>query len=263
MSFKIALLQFAVCGDKQKNIEKMEQQFNEATRNCPDFICFPEMWNTPYTHKYFREFAENSEGMTVKKMSTLAKENNVYVIGGSIPEIEDDKIYNTCFVFNRSGELIAKHRKVHLFDVDIKGAHGHRFFESETLSAGSDLTVFDTEFGKIGVAICYDLRFQKMFYDMGHMGAKLIFLPAAFNMTTGPAHWEKLIVARGLDNQIFFAANGQGRDIGSPFIAYGHSMVSTPYGDITARLDHREGILFADIDFDELEKVREQLPILK
>ena len=112
------------------------------------------MWNCPYSNDYFREYAEAEDGPTVKFLSDLAAKHDIYLIGGSIPELDGGKVYNTSFSFDRSGQIIGKHRKVHLFDINVKG--GIRFMESDTLTAGKDMTILDTEFGKIGVAICYD-----------------------------------------------------------------------------------------------------------
>jgi predicted amidohydrolase len=258
--FNIALCQFAVSDDKALNTEKMEGFVGEAMKNNPTFVSLPEMWNCPYIHKYFREFAESLNGPSVKKMKELARKYNIFLIGGSIPEFEDEKLYNTSFVFNPSGDIIARHRKIHLFDIDIK--KGHRFMESDTFTAGESETVIDTPFGKIGVALCFDIRFKELFISMRERGAKLIFLPAVFTMTTGPLHWELLIRSTALDNQIYLAANAQGRDLHSPFIAYGHSMIANPWGDISGKIDHREQILYSQIDFNYLEEVREQMPIL-
>jgi predicted amidohydrolase len=258
-NFNIALCQFAVGTDKQANIDKMFGFVSEAARANPAFICLPEMWNCPYTHSYFTKFGEDEAGESVKAMKNAARRGNVFLIGGSIPEVSGGKLYNTCFVINPSGEIIAKHRKMHLFDIDIKG--GHSFKESDTFTAGDSLTVFDSPFGKIGVAICFDIRFPEMFAEMQRKGAKLIFLPAVFNMTTGPVHWELLVKSRALDNQIYFAACEQARDINSPFAAYGHSMVANPYGELCGALDQNEGVLHATVDHKFLETIRNQIPL--
>ena len=194
-------------------------------------------------------------------MSDLAAELGVYLIGGSISEIDDDKVYNTAFCFDREGRMIGRHRKTHLFDIDVEG--GIRFMESDTLTAGDSATVIDTEFGKIGVAICYDVRFPELFRRMTLDGARMVILPAAFNMTTGPAHWDITMRARALDNQIFFAANSPARDEEGIYVAYGNSCIVSPWGDFIAHADEKECILYADIDFDYEDSIRNQLPLLK
>ena len=186
--FKLALCQIKGSFDKKESMATVTRYVETAAENGAQVISLPEMWNCPYSNDYFREYAEVEDGPTVKFLSDLAAKHDIYLIGGSIPELDGDKVYNTSFSFDRSGQIIGKHRKVHLFDIDVKG--GIRFMESDTLTAGKDMTILDTEFGKIGVAICYDVRFPEWFRKMALAGAKLIVLPAAFNMTTGPAHWD-------------------------------------------------------------------------
>ena len=135
--------------------------------------------------------------------------------------------------------------------------------ESDTLTPGDELTVLDTEFGRIGVAICYDVRFPEWHRKMALAGAKLIVLPAAFNMTTGPAHWDLSMRARALDNQVYFAANSPARDEDGPYVAYGNSCIADPWGSFIAHADEKECVLYGDIDFEKVEAVRQQLPLLK
>jgi omega-amidase len=153
---------------------------------------------------YFRdaEFIENpSEAPTFLMLQEMAKKNNIYLIGGSIPEkTSDGKYYNTSLVFDRKGELIAKHRKVHLFDIDIKDKITYK--ESEFLVAGNQVTTFDTEFCKFGLGICYDMRFPELALLMAKQGAKVLVYAGCFNQTTGPLHWELLLRSRALDNQV-------------------------------------------------------------
>ena len=155
--FKLALCQIKGSFDKKESMATVTRYVETAAENGAQVISLPEMWNCPYSNDYFREYAEAEDGPTVKFLSDLAAKHDIYLIGGSIPELDGGKVYNTSFSFDRSGQIIGKHRKVHLFDIDVKG--GIRFMESDTLTAGKDMTILDTEFGKIGVAICYDVRF--------------------------------------------------------------------------------------------------------
>ncbi len=261
MTFQLALCQMKVVMDKKKNLAAAESMIREAADKGARVVALPEMFNCPYSNQYFRVYAEGESGETVKFLSTLAKELKICLIGGSIPELEEDHVYNTSFSFNEKGEMIGKHRKIHLFDIDIKG--GIRFMESETLTPGETLTILDTEFCRIGVAICYDVRFPELFRKMTLEGVRLAVLPGAFNMTTGPAHWDLTMRARALDNQIYFAAVSPARDTEGPYQAYGNSCVVNPWGDFCGRTDARESIVYAKIDLDYLEEVRNQLPLLK
>lgn len=258
---KIAICQMKVCNDKDKNISHALEMIDEASKNNADIVILPEMFNCPYQNKYFPIFAETYPDKTTNALKNSAKKNSIYLVGGSIPELENGKIYNTSFVFNRNGNLIGKHQKMHLFDIDIK--NGVSFKESDTLSAGKNFTIVDTEFGKIGIAICYDIRFPELSRIMSLEGAELIILPAAFNMTTGPAHWELSIRMRALDNQVYFVGAAPARDNSASYVAFGNSMVSDPWGNIIAAADEKECILYADIDKSIIDKTRNELPLLK
>ncbi len=259
--FKIALCQMATFMDKEDNKAKAKKLVDQAAANGAQVVVLPEMWNTPYSNNYFRPFAEPQDGLTVKFLSDLAKDNDIYLIGGSISELDDDKVYNTSYSFDRQGNIIGKHRKVHLFDIDVEG--GIRFMESDTLTAGDETTVIDTEYGKIGVAICYDVRFPELSRNMALAGAKMIVLPAAFNMTTGPAHWDLTMRARALDNQVYFAACSPARDEDGVYVAYGNSCIASPWGEFIAHAEDKETIIYGDIDFDYVDSIRQQLPLLK
>lgn len=261
MVYIIALCQMKVSEDKKENLVKAEAMIREAVEKGAQVVALPEMFNCPYSNKYFREYAEDESGETVKRLSSIAKELGIYLIGGSIPEIEEDKVYNTCFSFDKQGGIIGRHRKAHLFDINVKG--GISFKESDTLTPGNEITLIDTDFGKIGVAICYDVRFPEMFRSMALSGAKLIVLPAAFNMTTGPAHWDLTMRARALDNQVYFAAVSPARDVEGPYQAYGHSCLVSPWGEFCGKTDSLESIVFGRIDTDHIDSIREQLPLLK
>ena len=259
--FKLGLCQMKGSFDKDESMKTAERFVKEAAENGAQVISLPEMWNCPYSNDYFREYAEPADGRTVEFLSRLAEDAGAYLIGGSIPELEGDKVYNTSFCFDPKGGLIGRHRKVHLFDIDVAG--GIRFMESETLTAGEELTVLDTEYCRIGVAICYDVRFPEWFRKMALAGAKLIVLPAAFNMTTGPAHWDLSMRARALDNQVYFAANSPARDEAGPYQAFGGSCVVDPWGAFVSHADEKERIVYGDVDLQRLEAVRQQLPLLK
>ena len=258
MKYRLSLIQCNTGGKDAK--EKVRRAVSEASMNGTKVVLLPEMWNCPYSNGSFHKYAEPEDGESVGFMKELAKAHSLYIIGGSIPERSEGKVYNTAFIFDPAGDIIGKHRKAHLFDIDIKG--GIRFMESETLTPGNDICVVNTEYGKIGVAICYDVRFPGMFKEMRKRGAELIVLPAAFNMTTGPAHWDILIKARALDNQIYFAACSPARNVNSAYTAYGHSCVINPWGEFCAAADANESIIYADIDTDFIEKTRHQVPIL-
>ncbi|KAL6075955.1 Omega-amidase nit3 [Balamuthia mandrillaris] len=266
-SFKFAGIQLLVGADKSANHARATKKIAEAAQNGAKMISLPECWNCPYSNAAFPEYAESiPDGPSSKLLSEQAKEHFVWLIGGSIPERVGDKLYNTCVVFNPQGEPVVKHRKVHLFDISVPpsdGKPGITFKESDTLSAGSSLSSFDTEYGKVGVGICYDIRFPELAIVLAKQGVKFMCYPGAFNMTTGPLHWELLQRARAVDNQVYVAAVSPARNPESGYQAWGHSSVVDPWGTVIATTEHEEDIIYADIDMEQLEKFRAQIPVTK
>jgi omega-amidase len=192
----------------------------------------------------------------------MAKESKTYLIGGSIPELSpaSKKYYNTNLTFNPAGELIATHRKVHLFDIDIPGKITFR--ESDILSAGNKLTIVDIpEYGKLAIAICYDIRFPELAMIAAREGAFALIYPGAFNTTTGPLHWELQGRARAVDNQVYVALCSPARDMSATYHAYGHSMVIDPMAKVLVEAGEGEEVVYAELDGAEIESTRKGIPV--
>ncbi|KAI8975162.1 carbon-nitrogen hydrolase [Mycotypha africana] len=260
--FKLALIQIGAGPDKSKNLAYARSKIVEAAKNGAQVIVLPECFNSPYGVKYFPQYAEPLKGGgSTAMLSGVAKETSTYVIGGSIPEKEEStgKIYNTVTVFDPNGDMIATHRKTHLFDIDIVGKI--TFKESDSLTAGNSLTHVNTKYGKLGIGICYDMRFPEMAMIAARKGCLAMIYPGAFNMTTGPLHWELLQRARAVDNQMFVAACGPARDTDADYVAWGHSTVVNPSGEVIATTDEKESIVYADIDPELARTVRRYLPL--
>ena len=259
---KIAAIQMSTVADKMENVRTVKTYLEKIKDENPDFVILPEMFCCPYQTENFPIYAEKEGGPVWQQLSGYAKQYGIYLIGGSMPEKDaEGNVYNTSYIFDREGKQIGKHRKVHLFDIDVKG--GQTFKESDTLTAGDSDTVFDTEFGKMGVMLCFDIRFPELSRMMVNDGARIVFVPAAFNMTTGPAHWELSFRTRALDNQIYMVGCAPARDVSAGYISWGHSIVTDPWGRVTGMLNENEGILLAELDMDYEEQVREELPLLK
>ncbi|KAJ7528581.1 hypothetical protein O6H91_15G008800 [Diphasiastrum complanatum] len=225
--FKVAVCQLSVTANKEQNINHAREVIEGAADEGAELIVLP-----------------------------------VTIIGGSIPERSYDHLYNTCCIYGRNGELQAKHRKVHLFDIDIPGKIV--FKESETLTAGEGLTVVDTYVGRIGVGICYDIRFEELAMLYAARGAQMICYPGAFNMTTGPLHWELLQRARAIDNQLYVITCSPARDPTASYVAWGHSTVVGPqFGEIISKTGHEEATIFADIDYSVSDQRRLNMPLDK
>ena len=259
---KIAAIQMSTVADKMENVRTVKAYLEKIKDENPDFVILPEMFCCPYQTENFPIYAEKEGGPVWQQLSGYAKQYGIYLIGGSMPEKDaEGNVYNTSYIFDREGKQIGKHRKVHLFDIDVKG--GQTFKESDTLTAGDSDTVFDTEFGKMGVMLCFDIRFPELSRMMVNDGARIVFVPAAFNMTTGPAHWELSFRTRALDNQIYMVGCAPARDVSAGYISWGHSIVTDPWGRVIDMLDEKKGILLAELDMDYEEQVREELPLLK
>ena len=263
----IALCQMNVVDNKEENIRKAIQMIRESKKQGADLAVLPEMFNCPYENEKFIEYAEALDNsQTLNEIAEIAKEENIHVLAGSIPELEvgtDDakSIYNTAVLFDDEGKILGKHRKMHLFDIDVKGKI--YFKESDTLSAGNEFTVIETELATIGIGICYDIRFVELSRIMALNGAEILIFPGAFNLTTGPAHWEILFKSRALDNQVYAIGVAPALDKDASYNSFGHSIAVNPWGEIIEELDYDENLKLVQIDLDEIKRIREEIPILK
>ena len=268
---KIALCQMNVVDNKEENIKKAIQMIRDSKKQGADLAVLPEMFNCPYENEKFIEYGEEFEDSpTLNRIAETAKEEDIHVLAGSIPEIEmslaedekDEKsIYNTSVLFDNHGKILGKHRKMHLFDIDVKGKI--YFKESDTLSAGSNVTVIETELAKIGIGICYDIRFVELSRIMALNGAEILIFPGAFNLTTGPAHWEILFKSRALDNQVYTIGVAPALDKNANYNSFGHSIAVNPWGEVIEELDFEEDLKIVEIDLNEIKRIREEIPVLK
>ena len=260
-TIKIAQIQLQVLADKSASIAQAEEFCARAAKSCVDLIALPEMFCCPYEMKNFPAYAEKEKGAMWQACSDIARKYGVYLSAGTMPEQDlSGKVFNTAYVFDRFGKQIAKHRKVHLFDINIED--GQKFQESATLSAGDEITTFETEFGIFGLCICYDFRFPEMGRLMAMEGAKVLLVPAAFNMTTGPMHWELMFRSQAVNNQVYAIGTAPAREEGSAYISWGHSIVADPWGKVS-EMDERPGIQITELNLKLPEEVRQQLPLIK
>ena len=256
-TLSLAVLQLRTETDYAVTMDKAHRMLREAAAQGAQLAVLPEMFSCPYDRAYFRAFAARGHEETVASLSAWAKECGLIVVGGSVPESADGKLFNTSFVFDETGALLARHRKVHLFDVELPGM---RFHESHTFAPGDAVTTFETRFGTMGLAICFDVRFPELFRAMAMRGARVILLPAQFNTTTGPAHWELALRSRAVDNECFVVGAAAARYEGFAYECWGHSAVVDPLGTILKSCDEREQILTAALDLGRVDAVRAQLP---
>ncbi|KAF2100173.1 carbon-nitrogen hydrolase [Rhizodiscina lignyota] len=267
---KLALIQLASGADKAANLSHARTRVLEAASRGARIIVLPECFNSPYGVKYFSKYAEQllpsppskEQSPSFHALSAMAKEAKAYLVGGSIPELDPDAktLYNTNLTFSPTGELLASHRKVHLFDIDIPGKIS--FHESDALSPGNKLTMVDfPEYGKIAIAICYDVRFPELATIAARRGAFLLLYPGAFNLTTGALHWELQARARAMDNQVYVGLCSPARDMSADYNAWGHSMIVDPNAEILSEAGTGDEMVDAELKGERIEEVRKGIPI--
>ncbi len=269
---RIAVIQMSPQADKAQNIAQARALIEAAmAAEQPDLVVLPEIW-TCLGGDRAQKFAAaeplpapgGQGGEAYEFLRAMAVENNIHVHGGSIGELAGEKLFNTSLVFNPQGEELARYRKIHLFDIVTPNGEGYR--ESATYGAGEEVVTFEMQGVRIGVAICYDLRFAELFLALRRQGAEIILLPAAFTLQTGKDHWEVLLRARAIETQCWVAAaacTGVHHDAGGePRYTYGHSMIIDPWGHVVAKASDGLGFASARIDRELTARTRANMPVL-
>jgi len=259
-AFDIAVLQMNSGEDKAANIETALRLIDEAAATGARMVVLPEIWTYLGDEEGNRANAEFIPGPVTDALAQKARQHGIYVHGGSILEKRDGepKLFNTAVVFDPTGQIVAKYSKMHMFDVVLDGVASYR--ESNTVQRGEEIVTFDMDGTTVGLAICYDLRFPELFRILRLRGAEVIVLPAAFTMTTGKDHWEVLLRARAIENQVYMVSCGQFGPDSSGKWCYGRSLVADPWGTVIATAPDRECVLRATIDPEYLQKIRRQVP---
>ena len=258
--YKIAVLQIDSKADLQENLEKISKMIDEAVLNGATFISLPENMHQMTNIKEEMSI-EDIPGYAIGYMAEIAMKHNIWIHCGSIKEYNaNGKTFNTTVILDPKGKIVGKYRKLHLFDVDLKESGSFR--ESDKNSNGTDIVNVETEMGNLGLTICYDIRFPELYRLLTLNGAEVIFVPANFTSTTGKAHWETLLRARAIENGVYIVASAQ---IGQKhnMLAYGHSMIVDPWGEVISVAEDEETIIYGEIDLDHIYEIREKMPCLK
>lgn len=258
MKFLAAAVQMLACDDKAANREEAARWIREAAAHGAKVVALPEVFIWRGNKKEEKNAAESIPGPTSEFLGGLARELGIYLLGGSILETisGSEKVYNTSLFFDPWGSSLATYRKIHLFDVDLKNGVTAR--ESDTRQFGDGPVVVKTDLCPMGFSVCYDLRFPELYRALVTRGAQLIFVPSAFTAYTGKAHWEPLLRARAIENQVYVIAPDQFGKNPKSFETHGHSMIVDPWGKVLADLPDGPGIAKAEIDLDFLAKVRSE-----
>src|SRR5271154_6821649 len=262
MTHLVAAIQMTSGSDKAANLEKAENLIRLAAARGARLVALPEVFNWRGKRTEEAAAAESLEGVTLTLMAGLARELEVHLLAGSITEDApgQPKRYNTSVLFGPDGRHLAVYRKIHLFDVDLPGRVTIK--ESDAKVAGSEVVSADTALGRVGLSVCYDLRFPELYRRLAFAGARILTIPSAFTFPTGEAHWDVLIRARAIENQCYVIAPAQFGPNVHGFSDYGNSMIVDPWGRVLARAADMEGVVIAPIDLDYLERVRRELPSL-
>ena len=249
----ISLLQMDVkTADVRHNMDKAGKLFEKAASRKSDFICLPEMWSTGFAYDDLLTIAKASWEDTIYFLSYWAKNAKAYVVGGSVPEPDNGKVYNSTLIFDPSGKQIGSYRKVHIFSPT--GEHEH-------FGYGKKVEIIHTKAAKIAAEICYDIRFPELSRKYWEKGAKMIFVPAQFP-TVRVDHWLTLLKARAIENHVFMiGCNRTGRD--RIYEYPGESVIYDPYGRTIEKASHKEEVLTAQVDLSVVDEANDRIPIVK
>ena len=260
-SYLAAAIQMRASSSKEKNLITVEKFIRLAVERGVSLVVLPEMFLWRGWLKQEPEKVELIPGPTTNCLQNLATKFKIYLLAGSFFEKSDEaRAYNTSLLISPQGKLMAQYRKIHLFDVDIPDQISMK--ESNNVKPGEEVIVASTSLGIIGLSVCYDLRFPELYRKLTNKGAEIISVPSAFAFATGEAHWEALLRARAIENQVYIIAPNQiGKNVYG-FSDYGNSMIVDPWGKVMARAPDRECFIIAEINLDYLEKVRKELPCL-
>jgi deaminated glutathione amidase len=262
---KCAAIQMASSPSVSANLLEADKLIGEAAKAGTKLVALPENFALMGEHELDKVKAKEVDGSGPIQnfLSSVAKKYGVWIVGGTIPIAANDnnKVRATCLIYNDQGERVARYDKVHLFDVNVPGTQ-EIYRESDSIESGDEPLVIDTPFGKLGIAVCYDLRFPEFFRTMGKLGMEILVIPSAFTAETGAAHWELLLRARAIENLCYVIAPNQGGFHLNGRKTFGHSMIIDPWGVVLDCYKTGGGFVSAEIDLERLEKVRSAFPVL-
>ncbi len=263
---KVAAIQMASGPNIQANLDEAARLIENAVILGAELVVLPENFAIMSMSEQERVGVAEQPGKGLMQdfLANQAKKHHIWLVGGTIPIVSDmkGKARSSCLVFNDKGEQVARYDKIHMFDVLIQDSN-ESYNESETTETGDEVVVLDTPFGRLGVAICYDLRFPELFRNLIDQGMEICALPSAFTAITGKAHWEPLVRVRAIENQCYMIAANQGGFHINGRETHGDSMIVDPWGNILNRLMSGSGIVLADIDREFLQNTRKNFPVLE
>ncbi len=262
---RVSVIQMTSGDDVESNLQQASAFVDQAAEQGAEFVALPE--NFAFMRREGTSFpcAQGSDGEILSRVRDWASRRHLWILAGTFPELipGDSRVYNTSALIDPCGNLCALYRKIHLFDVDLTAEGGDQLTESASVAPGEELVLADTEFGPVGLSVCYDLRFPELFRELAARGARWFAVPSAFTPHTGAAHWEILLRARAIENQAFVLAPAQCGNHNPQRSSYGHSMIIDPWGRVLAAAAEEPGVILADCDLLDQEKQRAALPCLE
>lgn len=266
---KVAAVQMVSSHDIRGNLAEAERLLKEAAGKGATVAVLPENFAVLATGQ-MQACGQQEVGREPVIRSFLAEQAEqlkLWIVGGSMPLAERPdgtdiagRVRASCLVYNDKGQELARYDKIHLFDATVEDAHG-QYRESDTFEPGDQVVTVETPAGRLGLAVCYDLRFPELFRELRAQGAEWVCLPSAFTWQTGEAHWHALIRARAIENQVWVVAAGQGGQNSERRKTYGHSLVCDPWGKVLAEIDEGPGLALADLSQETLQQVRSRMPV--
>ncbi len=263
---RAAAVQLNATADRDRNVETAERLVRAAAADGAELIVLPEKWTVLGDVEALQAGAETIDGPSLAAVGAWAAELGIHIVAGSISERVDgsERLFNTSAVIDREGNVVAVYRKIHLFDVDVGGVS---YRESDAEAAGEEIIAADLHLDggrdlRLGLSVCYDLRFPELYRILAVGGARVLAVPAAFTAETGRAHWETLLRARAIENQCFVIAAGQVGQAPPHFDSWGHSMIVDAWGEVLAVAAGEEGFAVADLDLERQDEIRSSLPSL-
>ncbi|MGF2733462.1 carbon-nitrogen hydrolase family protein [Marinobacter sp. DUT-1] len=267
---RVAAIQMVSTRDIEANLREAERLLTDAARQGAKVAVLPENFAVLSTRDMIACGRTEAGDRPVIRdfLSVQARKLGIWIVGGSLPLAQrpdgtdiEDRVRATCLVYDDQGQEVGRYDKIHLFDAKVEDAHG-QYRESDTFEPGEQVVTIDTPVGKLGMAICYDLRFPELFRALREQGADWVCLPSAFTWQTGDAHWHALIRARAIENQVWVVAPGQGGQNSERRRTYGHTLICDPWGNITAeREQDGPGVITAELDLERLKQVRANMPV--
>jgi deaminated glutathione amidase len=261
MKITCGIVQMNSGSNRNKNLDRVGKLVKNAADSGAEIVALPENFAFMREQGDERVNGESLDGPIISRVKDIARSESVFILAGSFPEKSTDpgKVYNTSVLVDPRGDIITTYRKIHLFDVNIPQGESHH--ESSRVIPGQEAVVADTSLGRMGLTICYDLRFGGLYQHLADLGALIIFFLAAFTEQTGKAHWEILIRSHAVENQVFMIAPAQHGTHPGNRSTYGHSMIVDPWGTILAEIPEGDGVALAELDLDKQSDIRKAMPV--